>query len=269
LFPVILAFIILLACGSCTPVQLDDPAVATERALVASLTALASDDSVDVIVVETPEPSGDLILEGIEFLSFEVENNYPDAITFYVSATSELPVVRVAFFNWLEGQNSRSLERVEFSSGETVTSSYTWDTERITVAPSTPIYFYWELEDEAGNIFVSDEMLVYYDDLRFAWNEINDEEIIVRWYEGKQEFGEFVYDTARISLEGSNFPSLCCYMRTSRISPPGTFTLRIGWGVRHLRHWVLRHRSSIRAITRHGSGTSSRMKSPTSFSISR
>jgi hypothetical protein len=201
LFPVILAFIILLACGSCTPVQLDDPAVATERALVASLTALASDDSVDVIVVETPEPSGDLILEGIEFLSFEVENNYPDAITFYVSATSELPVVRVAFFNWLEGQNSRSLERVEFSSGETVTSSYTWDTERITVAPSTPIYFYWELEDEAGNIFVSDEMLVYYDDLRFAWNEINDEEIIVRWYEGKQEFGEFVYDTARISLD--------------------------------------------------------------------
>jgi hypothetical protein len=201
LFPVILAFIILLPYGSCTSVQLDDPAVATERALVASLTALASDDSVDVIVVETPEPSGDLILEGIEFLSFEVENNYPDAITFYVSATSELPVVRVAFFNWLEGQNSRSLERVEFSSGETVTSSYTWDTERITVAPSTPIYFYWELEDEAGNIFVSDEMLVYYDDLRFAWNEINDEEIIVRWYEGKQEFGEFVYDTARISLD--------------------------------------------------------------------
>jgi hypothetical protein len=192
---------LLLLLSACTTGQLDDPAVATEQALVASLTALASDASTDVLVVETPDPSDHPMVGDFEFLSFEVENNYPDSITFYVSATSELPVRRVAFFNWLQGQDSRNLERVEFASGETLTASYTWDTERITVAPSTPIYFNWEFEDDAGNIFISDEMLVYYDDLRFTWNEINDEEIVVRWYEGDQEFGEFVYDTTRISLD--------------------------------------------------------------------
>lgn len=195
------ALLMQLALGACSRVQVDDSGVATERALVASLTALAREGAADVVVVETPEPSGDPTVEGFEFLSFEVENNYPDSITFYVSATSDLPVRRVAFFNWLQGQDSRSLERVEFTSGETITASYSWDTERITVAPSTPIYFYWELEDEAGNIFVSDEMLVYYDDLRFAWNEIHDEEIVVRWYEGDQDFGEFIFDTARASLD--------------------------------------------------------------------
>jgi len=192
---------LLLLLSACTTGPLDDPAVATEHALVTALTALADDSSTGIAVLETPKPTGDQGLMGLDFLAFEVENSFPDAISFFVSAASEAPIRQVSFFYWLQGQDSRNWERVEFVSGETVTSSYTWDTDRITVAPSTPIYFNWEFEDDAGNIFISDEMLVYYDDLRFAWNEINDEEIIVRWYEGNQEFGEFVYDTTRIALD--------------------------------------------------------------------
>ncbi len=190
----------LLAWG-CTPAKLGDPDDATEQALIASLTALAGDSSGEVSVVATPEPSDDTPTEGFQFLAFEVENSYPDSISFYLSAHSETPIRRVAFFYRLQGQESRNLERVEFASGDNITASYTWDTARITVAPSTPIYFNWELEDESGNLFISDEMLVYYDDLRFAWNEINDDEIIVRWYEGDQAFGEFIFETARDSLD--------------------------------------------------------------------
>lgn len=189
----------LLVLTACAPTDLD-PAEATERALIASLTALAG-EGFPVTIVETPEPDKVANVEGFEFLAFEVENNFPNSIAFYMSASSDQPIRRVNFFYYTQGQDARNLERVEFSSGETVTASYTWDTERITVAPSTPIYFYWELEDEQGNEFVSEEMLVYYDDLRFAWNEVADEEIIVRWYDGDQVFGEFIYETARAALD--------------------------------------------------------------------
>ncbi len=190
---------LLLALAACTQVEVD-PAVATERDLVASLTALAGEGS-SVTIVETPAPDQASNFEGFEFLAFEVENNFPNSIAFYMSASSAQPIRRVNFFYYTQGQDARNLERVEYTSGEKVTASYTWDTERITVAPSTPIYFYWELEDEQGNEFISEEMLVYYDDLRFAWNEVADEEIVVRWYDGDQAFGEFIYETARTALD--------------------------------------------------------------------
>jgi hypothetical protein len=50
---VILAASLLLLTGACSTGGLDDPAVATERALVASLTALAEGQ---VTVVQAPEP---------------------------------------------------------------------------------------------------------------------------------------------------------------------------------------------------------------------
>lgn len=200
--PLLLYSILMLTMvGACSPVRADNVAVTTEQALVASLTAIADTESTSPIVVETPEPSIGSRADGVTFHSFEVENNFPDSITFFLAASSEAPIRRAAFFYWLEGQDSRNLERVAFTSGDMITASYTWETNRITVLPSTPIYFLWELEDEAGKVYVSDEMLVYFDDLRFAWNEISDDEIVVRWYEGSQDFGQLIYSTARESLD--------------------------------------------------------------------
>jgi hypothetical protein len=193
--------LLLPACG--TGVQVGGSA-ATERSLVASLTALAEENQAQALVDMTPEPNestGGSGSDPIEILSIDVENNYPDAITFNLLARAETPIKRVAFFHWLQGQESRELERIAFTPGMEILASYTWDTARITVAPSSPVYFYWELEDEAGNQVVSEEQLVYYDDLRFAWNEINDGELVVRWYEGDQDFGGLIFSTARESLD--------------------------------------------------------------------
>ena len=198
---------LLLSLGACVTKVTEEHTASTERALVASLTALANKSTSQASVDETREPSGTPVdrsasgAEGIEILSIEVENNFPDSITFEVVATSNVPMRRVALYHRLQGRDSHNLEMVSYSSGDEVHASFTWDTERFTIAPSSPIYFYWELEDESGNLFVSEEMLVYYDDIRFAWHEIKDDEIIVRWYEGNQEFGELVYITARESLD--------------------------------------------------------------------
>jgi hypothetical protein len=185
-----------------TDVKVND-AIATERALVASLTALAEGNQAQAN--QTPEPSGSIGGSGsdpIEIISIDVENNYPDAITFNLLARAQSPIKRVAFFHWLQGQESRDFNRVSFTPGTEILATYTWDTARITVAPSSPIYFVWELEDEAGNVTVTVEQLVYYDDLRFAWNEINDGELVVRWYEGDQDFGGLIFSTAREALDG-------------------------------------------------------------------
>lgn len=136
----------------------------------------------------------------IRVISINIENNYPDSLTFHIHAEADSPITNIILYYKDQGDISTTRQPVEFESGAEVVASYTWDTSRITVAPSSPIFFYWTLEDEQGNKFTTPEELVYYDDLRFPWMEISDPELVVRWYEGSDAFGQFIFDAARQSL---------------------------------------------------------------------
>jgi hypothetical protein len=136
----------------------------------------------------------------IRVVAITIDNNYPDSLTFHIHAVADFPIKNIMLYYKDQGDISTTRQPVEFESGTEVVASFTWDTSRITVAPSSPIFFNWVLEDEQGNKFTTPEELVYYDDLRFPWREISDPELIVRWYDGTDAFGQFIYDAARQAL---------------------------------------------------------------------
>ncbi len=136
----------------------------------------------------------------IRILSINIENDYPDGLTFRIHAEADSPISNIMLYFKEQGDISTTRQPVEFVSGTEVITSFTWDTSRITVAPSSPIFFYWILADEQGNQITTPEELVYFDDLRFPWVEISDPELVVRWYEGSDTFGQFIYEAARQSL---------------------------------------------------------------------
>ena len=136
----------------------------------------------------------------LRVISINIENDYPDGLTFRIHAEADSPIIKIMLYFKEQGDISTTRQPVEFESGTEVITSFTWDTSRITVAPSSPIFFYWILEDEQGNKFTTPEELVYFDDLRFPWVEVSDPELVVRWYEGSDTFGQFIYETARQSL---------------------------------------------------------------------
>jgi hypothetical protein len=136
----------------------------------------------------------------IRVISTDTENDFPDGLTFGIYVEADFPIADIQLYYREQGNISTARQPVEFEPDTEVRASYTWDTSQITVAPSTPIFFYWEVEDDQGNQVTTAEELVYYDDLRFPWMEISDPEVIVRWYDGPDEFGRFIYDAARDSL---------------------------------------------------------------------
>jgi hypothetical protein len=138
--------------------------------------------------------------EPIRVLFTEVENDFPDGLTFRIGVEADYPLINVILYFYIQGDTSVTSQPIDFESGTEVTAVYTWDTSRITVAPSSPVLYYWELRDEAGNQLTTPEQRVAYDDLRFPWQELSDPELIVRWYQGDEEFGRFVYETAELSL---------------------------------------------------------------------
>ncbi len=149
------------------------------------------------------ESSGDVNL--IRIVSSNIVNEYPNGLTFEITAESANPVQDITLFYRLRSTESVTMESVEFQQAEQITASFLWDTSRFTVAPSSTIFYYWEIEDEIGNIAISTEEQVYYDDLRFPWQELSDSDLTVRWYKGDREFGELIFDTARHALDRMKF----------------------------------------------------------------
>jgi hypothetical protein len=129
-----------------------------------------------------------------------VVNEFPDALTFGLEVEAQKPLVQVELIYRLQGDPSTTRQPVTFEPGRRARLTYTWDTAGITVAPSSPVIYHWEIEGSNGSRLKTPEATFYYDDVRFAWRELRRDDLIVRWYEGGQTLGERVFEVAQAAL---------------------------------------------------------------------
>ncbi len=137
----------------------------------------------------------------VRIVAQQVENHFPDSLTFQATVSAHVPLVRATLYYRLLNAPSVTRAAVDFTPATQVTLTYTWDTHNITVPPSAPVVYYWELEDEDGHRLRTEAQTVRYDDGRFPWQELADEQIVLRWYEGDQRFGQRLFDIARQALD--------------------------------------------------------------------
>ncbi|MCH7588034.1 MAG: hypothetical protein IIC78_08380 [Chloroflexi bacterium] len=139
--------------------------------------------------------------KAIRVLSMTEENNYPDGLTFKLVAEANKAITKINLYYHDQSSESLTIESVEFIPGTRQAVSYTWDTSRFTVTPSIKLFYHWVIEDDSGQRLTTVEQEVSYDDLRYPWQELADPDLIVRWYEGDQSFGENVFRRARQALD--------------------------------------------------------------------
>lgn len=126
------------------------------------------------------------------------ENAFPDALRFFITAASSEGDIRSAtlFYRFRDSTNwTRQVVAVEPAAE--VALAYEWDTSDVTTVPSSPIYYYWEVSDTAGNRQRSDETFVRYEDMRYAWQVLEDEHLAVWWHDRPPAFGQRVFDIAQ------------------------------------------------------------------------
>ncbi len=90
---------------------------------------------------------------------------------------------------------------LDLTPGRETTATWVWDTSRITVPPYIPIEFQLEVKDAQGNRLKTDSYLFIYEDNRFAWRERRSQHLLVRWHEGSDAFGDFIFDIAQDALQ--------------------------------------------------------------------
>lgn len=140
----------------------------------------------------------------ITFAPFETHNNFPADLTFSttVSSTAAEIVAAELVFHLRNQFSSDSLSRqqIEMEPGNQVELSYTWDTSAGTI-PGAAVIYYWEVMDAAGNQVQSPEQMVRYEDTRYDWQILENEDIAVWWHDRQASFGEDVFEIAAEAVE--------------------------------------------------------------------
>jgi hypothetical protein len=142
--------------------------------------------------------------EAITFTVFETSNNFPNDLTFSTTVSSNAgEIVDAELVFHLRNQfSSASLSRmkIEFEPASAVDLSYVWDTSAGTI-PGAAVIYYWEVTDSAGNQVRSDEQLVRYEDTRYDWQILENDDIAVWWHDRRASFGEKVFEIAVQAVE--------------------------------------------------------------------
>jgi hypothetical protein len=138
----------------------------------------------------------------ISFEDSAVESDYPNSLIFTITAQSTQGEIISARLHYSVGiDTSVTLQDVEVDPAERVVLSYTRDTSNLTNPPSTPIVFHWEVMDSVGNRAASPEEIFYFDDTRFDWQILENENIAVWWHDRAESFGARVFEIAQKAIQ--------------------------------------------------------------------
>ncbi|MEN8171714.1 MAG: peptidase MA family metallohydrolase [Chloroflexota bacterium] len=140
----------------------------------------------------------------IAFHEHSHENNFPGELIFRTTAAAsggEITSARL-IYTTDNRYSSDSFTKVnlEISPAAEIDLEYAWDTEEITIPPSAPIMYYWEVADSNGNTARSEEITIRYDDTRYDWQILENENVGVWWHGKPEAFGKSVFEIANRAL---------------------------------------------------------------------
>ncbi len=137
----------------------------------------------------------------ITFSDEYTENDFPNGLTFNITATAvEGDVVSAKLYYKVRNGVSTAQKVIAVEPANQVDLHYVWDTSNLTITPSTAVFYHWEVVDSAGNRVKSEEQLVYYDDVRYEWHVLEDDDIAVWQHDRPKQFGETVFTIAQRAI---------------------------------------------------------------------
>jgi hypothetical protein len=148
--------------------------------------------------------STSLAQDGVAVISSEAEAQFPTSMTFSLEAEADIDIVDID----LEYRvNRRGLVTescrvdVDFTPGQAVVASWRWDMLKTGgLPPGTEVEYWWLIEDATGDMVETSPKTVRFDDLRYDWNNITNDQVAFFWYEGDVSFVQGLVDAADEAL---------------------------------------------------------------------
>lgn len=131
----------------------------------------------------------------------EVQNEFPRALIFRLTAESDVELTDARLFFRPAGSSFWSSQPVEVTPGKIITAEYEWFTQNQVLPPNLPLEYRWRVRDANGNSYESSLEQVEFLDTRFDWKRISNAQLTLMWYDGDQTWGEEMFATAQQALD--------------------------------------------------------------------
>ena len=140
----------------------------------------------------------------VQFSDQSFENHFPDELVFRVDVSSSVgEIVSAKFVYTFESYYSSasySKEVVEMEPNTELSLEHMLDTRNRTTPPMMEITYYWDVVDEEGNHYESEPITIRYEDTRYDWSVLSNEDVSVLWHDRPASFGKAVFEIAKKSI---------------------------------------------------------------------
>jgi hypothetical protein len=154
-----------------------------------------------VVGGQVASPAGPASAE-VEVVTDTASNQFPDGIRFdfFFSSTSPVTDVRLRFRILPDGVSATV--RPECTEGRVMNCQAVVGNVGATyMVPGAEIVYSWQVTDEEGERFQSDEVTVVYEDKRFQWDSVTDGNLTVYYYFGDESSAQSVLSVANETID--------------------------------------------------------------------
>ncbi|MFC1958111.1 peptidase MA family metallohydrolase [Chloroflexota bacterium] len=133
-----------------------------------------------------------------------VEVDFPLALHFNLSAESVFDITDVRLHYTVDQESHAEVTSevyVEFAPGTTIDVQWTWDMRKTGgLPPGAGLECWWTVEDINGDKIETAPLKVHFDDNRYSWRSLTEDNVTIYWYEGDSAFGGEIMRAAQQAL---------------------------------------------------------------------
>ncbi len=142
----------------------------------------------------TPTAVPTLAYADVTLAASEATINFPDSINFQLSASSALPLREVDLEFGTDhvyscATREYSSVRLEFEPDTEVDLSWEWEMKKTgSIPPGAMVWWRWRFTDEGSRSYLGQRQELQYEDERFKWQSLTQDNITLYWYAGGRDF---------------------------------------------------------------------------------
>lgn len=125
--------------------------------------------------------------------------HFPSSVDFYVTATdASSSITQAAIYLTFGVEGYLEHDTISFTPARKVSLSWQENTssDNTFVNAGTPVPYYWQFQDSAGNSYTGPQQHFTLIDSRFSWQHLSKGLLQVDWYNRPQSFGQFMLKQA-------------------------------------------------------------------------
>lgn len=144
-----------------------------------------------------------LASSNISILETDTSIRFPVELIFHLEAESPAEITSARLLYRVHKMNYAPIISegwAVFSPSTSIRVSWSWDMRRASLPPGAEITYWWVIEDSAGKTINSRPTRICFNDTRYEWQSLQEDNLTLFWYQGNEAFAEELLDACSQGL---------------------------------------------------------------------